>query len=259
MKISIRQVLASVAGAVVAATIASFFGVSGTIVGVAIGSAAATIGTAVVAQSIDRTHTAVRQAVVRAPDTSLLRRLGGTNVAGTVTESVPEADAPVTEAVTSNEVRGDEVPVTEITSPGPRTAVVPEVETPAEVPRQLNWRVVAVTSLIVFVRRPRHHHPGGAGRREAAGRSLRRLAGQRDLDFRRHDEHHATAALDDHNGPVDDQAEHDRRKHDVDDRRFDHDHDDERADHDDHRTNRVDPDVDHGAGRSGLKGRVTSP
>ena len=151
MKISIRQVLASVAGAVVAATIASFFGVSGTIVGVAIGSAAATIGTAVVAQSIDRTHTAVRQAVVRAPDTSLLRRLGGTNVAGTVTESVPEADAPVAEAVTSNEVRGDEVPATEITSPGPRTAVVPDVETPAEVPRQLNWRVVAVTSLIVFV------------------------------------------------------------------------------------------------------------
>jgi hypothetical protein len=151
MKISIRQVLASVAGAVVAATIASFFGVSGTIVGVAIGSAAATIGTAVVAQSIDRTHTAVRQAVVRAPDTSLLRRLGGTNVAGTVTESVPEADAPVTEAVTSNEARGDEVPVTEITSPGARTAVVPEVETAAEVPRQLNWRVVAVTSLIVFV------------------------------------------------------------------------------------------------------------
>jgi hypothetical protein len=118
---------------------------------VAIGSAAATIGTAVVAQSIDRTHTAVRQAVVRAPDTSLLRRLGGTNVAGTVTESVPEADAPVTEAVTSNEARGDEVPVTEITSPGARTAVVPEVETAAEVPRQLNWRVVAVTSLIVFV------------------------------------------------------------------------------------------------------------
>src|ERR1700733_4860424 len=151
MKISIRQVLASVAGAVVAATIASFFGVSGTIVGVAIGSAAATIGTAVVAQSIARTHPAVRQAVVRAPDTSLLRRLGGTNVAGTVTEIVPEADAPVAEAVTSNEVRGDEVPATEITSPGPRTAVVPDVETPAEVPRQLNWRVVAVTSLIVFV------------------------------------------------------------------------------------------------------------
>jgi hypothetical protein len=151
VKISIRQVLASVAGAVVAATIASFFGVSGTIVGVAIGSAAATIGTAVVAQSIDRTHTAVRQAVVRAPDASLLRRLGGTNVAGAVTESVPEASAPVTEAVRSNEVRGDEVPVTEITSPGPRTAVVPEVETPPEATRQLNWRVVAVTSLIVFV------------------------------------------------------------------------------------------------------------
>jgi hypothetical protein len=151
VKVSIRQVLASVAGAVVAAAIASFFGVKGTIVGVAIGSAAATIGTAVVAQSIDRTHQAVRQAVVRAPDASLLRRLGGTNAAGAVTESVPEADAPVTEAVGSNEARGDEVPVTEITSPGTRTAVVPEAQTPAEVPRQLNWRVVAVTSLIVFV------------------------------------------------------------------------------------------------------------
>ena len=54
MKFSFRQILASAAGAVLAALIASAFGVKGTIVGVAIGSAAATMGTALVAQSIDR-------------------------------------------------------------------------------------------------------------------------------------------------------------------------------------------------------------
>ena len=67
VKFSIRQILASTAGAVIAAIIASTFGVKGTIVGVAIGSAAATIGTALVAQSIERGHEAVKQVVVRAP------------------------------------------------------------------------------------------------------------------------------------------------------------------------------------------------
>jgi hypothetical protein len=151
MKVSIRQVLASAVGAVVAATIASFFGVNGTIVGVAIGSAAATIGTALVAQSIERTHDAVRQVVVRAPDASLLRRLGGTNAAGAVTESAPEADVPVAEAARANEARGDESAMTVIPSPGPRTAVLPRVAPRAGAPRKLNWRVVAVTSVIVFV------------------------------------------------------------------------------------------------------------
>ena len=56
MKFSVRQILASAAGAVIAAVIASAFGVKGTIVGVAIGSAAATFGTALVAQSIERGH-----------------------------------------------------------------------------------------------------------------------------------------------------------------------------------------------------------
>jgi hypothetical protein len=148
--ISIRQVLASAAGAVVAASIASFFGVNGTIVGVAIGSAAATIGTALVAQSIDRTHHAVQQVVVRAPDTSLLRRLGGTDAAGAVTENVPVADVPVTEAVASHESRGEDVAVTKISTPEPRTAVLPPVAA-AAAPRRLNWRVVAVTAVIVFV------------------------------------------------------------------------------------------------------------
>ena len=84
MKFSIRQILASAAGAVIAAVIASFFGVKGTIVGVAIGSAAATMATAFVAQSIERGHQAVKQVVVRAPDTAtLLRKLGGTGPAVT--------------------------------------------------------------------------------------------------------------------------------------------------------------------------------
>jgi len=43
VKFSFRQILASAGGAVLAALIASAFGVKGTIVGVAIGSAAATI------------------------------------------------------------------------------------------------------------------------------------------------------------------------------------------------------------------------
>ena len=83
VKFSIRQILASAAGAVIAAVIASSFGVKGTIVGVAIGSAAATIATAFVAQSIERGHEAVKQVVVRAPDSSaLLRKLGGTGTSG---------------------------------------------------------------------------------------------------------------------------------------------------------------------------------
>ncbi|HWE68294.1 MAG TPA: hypothetical protein VG298_16755, partial [Acidimicrobiales bacterium] len=82
MKFSFRQLLASAGGAVIAAVIASLFGVKGTIVGVAIGSAAATFGTTLVAQSIDRGHKAVQQVVVRVPETShLLRRLGGTGAA----------------------------------------------------------------------------------------------------------------------------------------------------------------------------------
>ena len=85
MKFSIRQILASTAGAVCAAIIASLFGVKGTIVGVAIGSAAATMATAFVAQSIDRGHQVVKQVAVRAPESSsLLRRLGGTRASGAV-------------------------------------------------------------------------------------------------------------------------------------------------------------------------------
>ena len=85
VKFSFRQILASTAGAVIAAIVASSFGVKGTIIGVAIGSAAATMGTALVAQSIDRGHEAVKQVAVRVPEPStLLRKLGGTGVSGPV-------------------------------------------------------------------------------------------------------------------------------------------------------------------------------
>ena len=86
MKFSYRQILASAVGAVLAAIVASVFGVKGTVVGVAIGSIAATTGTALAFQSIERTRKAVKQVVVKAPESSLLRRLGGTDAAG-VTES----------------------------------------------------------------------------------------------------------------------------------------------------------------------------
>ena len=88
-------------GAVLAAVVASVFGIKGTIVGVAIGSIAATTGTALVFQSIERTNKAVKQVAVRAPESSLLRRLGGTDVTG-ITESTPgQSSAPTEETATS--------------------------------------------------------------------------------------------------------------------------------------------------------------
>ena len=112
MKFSFRQILASTAGAVIAAVVASTFGVKGTIVGVAIGSAAATMGTALVAQSIERGHEAVKQAAVRAPETStLLRKLGGTGVSGALASSVDPSSAPT-------EVVGQPQPTAQAGQPG---------------------------------------------------------------------------------------------------------------------------------------------
>jgi hypothetical protein len=97
VKFSIRQILASASGAVLAAVIASLFGVKGTIVGVAIGSAAATFGTTLVAQSIDRGRDAMKQVVVRVPESStLLRRLGGTKSIGE-TQAAPTETTAVAE------------------------------------------------------------------------------------------------------------------------------------------------------------------
>jgi hypothetical protein len=108
VKFSVRQIFASAAGAVLAAVIASLFGVKGTIVGVAIGSAAATFGTALVAQSIEQGHKAVKQVVVRVPDSSsLLRRMGGTKAAG-VTESASSEPSTLAEETATTGAQSDD-------------------------------------------------------------------------------------------------------------------------------------------------------
>jgi hypothetical protein len=100
VKLPYRQIIGSAIGAVLAALIASSFGVKGTIIGVAIGSAAATIGSALVMQSIERGQHAVKQVAVRVQDGStapLLRRLGGTASSGEAASS--PADAAPTQVV----------------------------------------------------------------------------------------------------------------------------------------------------------------
>ncbi len=178
MKFSIRQILASTAGAVCAAVIASFFGVKGTIVGVAIGSAAATMATAFVAQSIDRGHQVVKQVAVRAPESAtLLRRLGGTGTSGPATASVDaEASSAPTEVVGHSgpeggrapetiEMGSTEVPAAETVRLGASattgTAAARRLQatttstarpTPARGPLQgFSWRAIAGTVAIVFV------------------------------------------------------------------------------------------------------------
>jgi hypothetical protein len=170
VKFSFRQIFASAGGAVLAAVIASFFGVKGTIVGVAIGSAAATFGTAFVAQSIDRGHKAVQQVVVRVPDTShLLRRLGGTGAAGVTTTETTTA-ARQSEETTPTEVVvpfATELPTevvaalmaessTEVATPlaaEPQTEVIMTSEAAlAPVQRRgVRWPIIAGTVAIVFV------------------------------------------------------------------------------------------------------------
>ncbi len=160
VKFSFRQILASAAGAVLAAVVASVFGVKGTVVGVAIGSIAATTGTALAFQSIERTRKAVKQVVVKAPETSLLRRLGGTNAAG-VAESTPGASsAPTVETVTSAAAvpdgPGQGVPA--------EPAVTQQMASPSEPPEppelpdraefrsgNIRWPVVALAVFGVFV------------------------------------------------------------------------------------------------------------
>ncbi len=168
MKFSFRQILASTAGAVIAALIASTFGVKGTIIGVAIGSAAATIGTAFVAQSIERGHEAVKQ-VVRAPESStLLRKLGAT---GASTDAVSSGDAAPTEAMPTSGADAETVEIEPTATSMGRTerleitaaADAPESERirartlpmqPAgrsRGPRRFSWTAIAGTAAIVFV------------------------------------------------------------------------------------------------------------
>jgi hypothetical protein len=85
------QVAASAAGAVLAAVIASFFGVAGTIIGTAVGSIVATTVSAIVWESIERGHEAVRQVVVKEHGPLLHR--GSTESAGEITHADAEASA----------------------------------------------------------------------------------------------------------------------------------------------------------------------
>ena len=143
MKFSYRQILASAVGAVLSAVVASVFGVKGTIVGVAIGSIAATTGTALVFQSIERTNRAVKQVVVRAPATSLLRRLGGTTAAG-VTESTPgESSAPTEETATSA--------TTAPAEPAGSTVPADLAAAGASRPGGIRWPVVVLAMVGVFL------------------------------------------------------------------------------------------------------------
>ena len=178
MKFSFRQILASTAGAVIAALVASTFGVKGTIVGVAIGSAAATMGTALVAQSIERGHEAVKQVVVRSPETStLLRKLGGTGVSGPLASSVDASSTPTevvgqpqptaqrrgTTATETVQMASTAAPVAETQ----RLEISAAADAPATercrfdesdraavarpLPARFSWRAIAVTAVIVFV------------------------------------------------------------------------------------------------------------
>ena len=157
MKFSIRQILASVGGAVIAAVIASAFGVKGTIVGVAIGSAAATIGTALVAQSIDRGHQAVKQVVVRAPDSStssLLRKLGATG-SSSGAETVETATASAS-ATPSHETGRLEISAVAGALGTERlqattTPMQPALPAARAGARRFSWQAIAGTAAVVFV------------------------------------------------------------------------------------------------------------
>jgi hypothetical protein len=156
LKFSYRQILASAGGAVLSAVIASIFGVKGTIVGVAIGSVAATTGTALLFQSIERTNQAVKQVVVRAPESSrLLRRLGGTRATG-VTESEPAGASVLTEE-TATSAAQSEAAVTAVTAAAgepaaDQTEPVPAtLGAPVAARSGLRWPVVAGVVAGVFV------------------------------------------------------------------------------------------------------------
>jgi len=85
VKLNPIQIAASGVGAVLAAVIASFFGVQGTIVGVLVGSIVASTGSVLVFKSLERTHRAVRQVVADPRRASLFRGRGSTAAAGSVT------------------------------------------------------------------------------------------------------------------------------------------------------------------------------
>ena len=171
MRLSPRQIVASTVGAVLAAVIASFFGVKGTIIGVAVGSIIATTGTAVAANTIDRTNKRVRQVVVGDENQpGLISRLGSTSPLGSVVAHdtsepkgegvvVPPANAAAPRQLSllgSTPAAGGEPPATTADqgneAAAPRTtAKVPVVRAAPTRRRKVGWPVVAVTAVGVFV------------------------------------------------------------------------------------------------------------
>ena len=163
MKFSFRQILASAAGAVIAAIIASIFGVKGTIIGVAIGSAVATLGTALVAQSIERGQQAVKQVVVRAPESStLLRKLGATGASGDAASSPTDAEPTTGAGAETVEMQSTGAPVGETqrleisaAADAPATERLEATTTPMQPARSparlFSWPTIAGTAAIVFV------------------------------------------------------------------------------------------------------------
>ena len=126
------------------AVVASIFGVKGTIVGVAIGSIAATMGTVLIFQSIERTNTAVKQVVVRVPDSSkLLRRLGGTKAAG-VTSTEPLSDSAVREETATSAVQASG-------SGEPDPTEIAHSSRPSLPPPRLSWTLIVGMTVGVFV------------------------------------------------------------------------------------------------------------
>lgn len=172
MKFSVRQILASAAGAVIAAVIASSFGIAGTIIGVAIGSIAATTCSALVSQSIERGHKAVKQVAVKAPESStLLRRLGGTRVSpGTTTAASSAPTQAVGRSTVGREGSADTGQMESAAAPvgatdhleisaetdAPPTELLRASSTPmrptAGQPgvQRFSWRAILATAAIVF-------------------------------------------------------------------------------------------------------------
>jgi hypothetical protein len=165
VKFSVRQILASAGGAVIAAIIASLFGFKGTIIGVAIGSAAASFGTVLLAQSIERGHAAVKQVAIKVPDrTTLLRRIGATSTTGdNQSPSVEESNLtePVATAASQSEQTTEMASIDESAHPtiqmagGGAGSEPPTEEMAALGPepsrRSIPWRIIGATAAVVFL------------------------------------------------------------------------------------------------------------
>jgi len=145
MKLNGKQIIASAAGAVLAAVLASLFSVKGTIVGVAIGSAVATSGTAIFASSIERGHKVVRQVVIKNPNAPFLRQFGQTEPVGAVASE--DAEGPTTAV---EQVTGPGTPPTTATA-APETGPAPGTDGPASGPRTFRLPVLAGSIVGVFV------------------------------------------------------------------------------------------------------------